>query len=330
MPSSGYFRGYTNIEKMISGFNRNGISWLVHMSGGEPFLFPNFIKFCEKLTQGHYISINTNLSTPNVFDFARKINPSRVKYIHASVHLRQRGNGLEEFIRKVIFLKRHGFKTFASFLMYPEDIIYFERTFRRLKTEGIILFPKLFRGIWRNEGLHPGIKRRMRKFPALRPLLKRTYPAEYSREEKRLIRFLSERSQELAGEDYFDSDCTIDLSKEMNWLDGLPSWRGRPCFTGSRYVRMDPWGKVTRCNTDHTLLGNLFEGEVKLMAGAQPCACPVCSCPYYGERYLADISQPQMNKEDSYEKAVIGVGTKNGSAVNSPVFERRFPCPEEN
>ncbi len=306
MDPSELFQGYTNMDRMIDGFNRNGITWLVHMSGGEPFLFPNFLELCQKLSRNHYMSINTNLSTDNVFEFGRRIDPERVKYIQASVHLRQRGGGLDDFIRRVIFLKSRRFKIFVSYLMYPEDMVGFEKTFQRFIREGIILFPKLYRGVWRNEFLHPGIKRRMRRFSRLRPLLKRTYPQNYSEREKRFIRFFYERSLRLAGDDYFDSDCTSDLSKETKWLDGVPDWRGRLCYAGVRSLRMDPWGKVTRCHSEHRVLGNLFEGEVRPMEEAEPCKSRICYCPYYGERYLVDPSGGEVKTRELPDKGQPG------------------------
>ena len=70
-----------NIEKIVEGFNKTGLTWLVYISGGEPFLQPDFLELCRGLTEKHYISINTNLSTRNIYDFAKHINPEKVTFM---------------------------------------------------------------------------------------------------------------------------------------------------------------------------------------------------------------------------------------------------------
>ena len=62
-------------------------TWLVHMSGGEPFLHPDFIGLCKGLTEKHYVSVNTNLSSRLVDDFCERIDPERVSFVHCSLHI---------------------------------------------------------------------------------------------------------------------------------------------------------------------------------------------------------------------------------------------------
>jgi hypothetical protein len=64
--------------------------WLFHISGGEPFLDNNFVDLCGVITNKHYLSINTNHSTSNVFDFANKIDPNKTLFISSSVHITER------------------------------------------------------------------------------------------------------------------------------------------------------------------------------------------------------------------------------------------------
>lgn len=68
-------------QKVLDGFERTGLTWLVHMSGGEPFYFPHFTELCQGLTEKHSISINTNLSHRDVIHFARAVNPQKVEFI---------------------------------------------------------------------------------------------------------------------------------------------------------------------------------------------------------------------------------------------------------
>lgn len=60
------------------------------MSGGEPFLFPNFVKFCKELAKNHYVNINANFSLPNVKEFAKEIDSNKVIGIYAALHILER------------------------------------------------------------------------------------------------------------------------------------------------------------------------------------------------------------------------------------------------
>ena len=52
------YAGHENIEQIVDFFDKSDRTWLIHMSGGEPFIHPRFIELCSKLTKKHYISIN--------------------------------------------------------------------------------------------------------------------------------------------------------------------------------------------------------------------------------------------------------------------------------
>ena len=71
-------------------FNKIGLNCSIHLAGGEPFLYPDFITLCKLLTKNHYIGMNTNLSTKNIITFADNIEPKKVLYIYASLHIVQK------------------------------------------------------------------------------------------------------------------------------------------------------------------------------------------------------------------------------------------------
>ena len=77
--------GAHSIDSIAEFFNGTSKIWHLHITGGEPFLYPQFADLCKLLTQQHFISINSNLSSPRVNDFAEQINPERVKYIHLAL-----------------------------------------------------------------------------------------------------------------------------------------------------------------------------------------------------------------------------------------------------
>lgn len=51
-------------DEWRAAFDATGKRWLIHITGGEPTVYPDFLELCEALTQRHCISINTNLSQP--------------------------------------------------------------------------------------------------------------------------------------------------------------------------------------------------------------------------------------------------------------------------
>jgi len=53
-------------ELVVRRFEELDRTCLVHMSGGEPFLFPGFVEMCAGLTRRNWISINTNLASPDL------------------------------------------------------------------------------------------------------------------------------------------------------------------------------------------------------------------------------------------------------------------------
>ena len=92
-----------DVQEIVSAFDNSGKIWLVHMSGGEPFLHPDFIGLCKGLTEKHYISVNTNLSSSLVYDFCDHIDPEKVSFVHCSLHIieREKKNLVNDFMEKV-------------------------------------------------------------------------------------------------------------------------------------------------------------------------------------------------------------------------------------
>src|SRR5215470_7504811 len=65
---------YATHAQWADGFDATGKTWLLHITGGEPSIYPGLVDLCEKLTQRHYLSINTNLSHRCFESFADRIN----------------------------------------------------------------------------------------------------------------------------------------------------------------------------------------------------------------------------------------------------------------
>ena len=86
------------------------------ITGGEPFIYPNFIDLMEKLSAIHYpINISTNASG-DLISFVSRIDPERVSL---SVSFQPHFENLKAFLEKVVFLKKNRFGGCINFVAYP-------------------------------------------------------------------------------------------------------------------------------------------------------------------------------------------------------------------
>lgn len=255
-------RTYENIDMddIINGFNNIGPTFLIHISGGEPYLYPHFVELCEGLTEKHIISINTNISTNNIYNFAERINPKRVKFIHCSLHIeeRKRKNLIKDFIDKFHYLRDAGFEIFVTQVLHPSELEIFDRYFDLLKENGIVLNPKNFMGNYRY----------------------RHYPHSYSENERNKIINYIETAKNLE-EGRNDVQQLLDLERELVYGD--LSFRGQLCNAGKNSVTINPNGDVMRCHGIPNKIGNIFEGEIDFLKGPKLCSSKICPCPFFGQ-----------------------------------------------
>ncbi len=150
--------GKYSIDHIVNSFDRTERNWWIFLSGGEPFLYPNFVQLCKKLTKNHYISLNTNCSTSNTVKFANEINPEKIYSINGALHIEQRekkSEAVDRFIEKVLLFQEKGFQFRVEYVMYPplferaeEDIAYLHKC-------GVeIVNIKMFQGRYKNK-LYP-------------------------------------------------------------------------------------------------------------------------------------------------------------------------------
>lgn len=251
-------------KEIVKFFNNTGLTWLIHITGGEPFLYPNFVELCQRLTERHFININTNLSQKNVFDFSQLINSRKVTFINCGLHIiqREKKNLVEDFIKKFHLLRKKRFNLFVSYVMYPSLFQRFEKDFSYFKSKGIIISPKALRGVF----------------------FGKKYPESYSPEEKKIFIKYSKRSEKLdkSRGKSFVGEPIINLSLDREFLHGMPNFQGKVCLAGKRFVRIWSDGTITRCNRKH-ILGNLFEFKLNLLD--KPQRCDTYSCPYFCFKY---------------------------------------------
>ena len=96
------FAGLRDTQAIVDAFDRTGWRWLIYLTGGEPFLMPNFVELCQGLTQKHFVSINTNLAHRDVYRFIETVSPERMRCVHCSLHMaeREKRGLVDDFIKK--------------------------------------------------------------------------------------------------------------------------------------------------------------------------------------------------------------------------------------
>lgn len=225
----------------------------IHLTGGEPLLYPGFVDLCETLTKNYKIGLNTNLSLDTIYHFIARVNRERVNIIHCAVHIMERERierGIKKFARRFLSLKQNGFRVSANYVAHPAIIPRMAEDILKFRQLGIKVVAKVFRGTYKNK----------------------TYPQDYTRPERNgILRF-------------------IHRSSDKMFLESLPNYKGRTCRTGWFFVVVTPEGDVHRCTTyrlrlPKQKLGNLFIGNVKLFERSLNCQLNECLCPYQGMAY---------------------------------------------
>jgi organic radical activating enzyme len=241
-----------------------GWTWLLHLTGGEPSIYPGFSELCARLSQKHYLSMNSNLSQSAFTQFAETVDPKRVTFINAGLHdaEREHRGGFTIFLKNAGSLLDRDFPLFVSIVATPAVLADPERIIHRLRPIGMIPFPKLLQGDFAGK----------------------TYPGAYTAGERHSFRAFARaaRDSNSARMATWLERPSIDLSLDDTLLDGVPSFRGQSCEAGRRFVRLEGDGGVFRCSTD-TRLGNLLDGSLRLRQ--EPAPCDTQYCFYFCRKY---------------------------------------------
>ena len=259
-------RTYASPAAWAHGFDSTDKTWLLHLTGGEPSIYPSFADLCEHLTRKHYLSLNSNLSHRSLDDFAERIDPDRVHFINGSVHYeerRKRGD-LRAFIERVRRLQRRGFNVLVSLLMTPTMCSVFPELRDHFASQGLFLIPKMLTGKYRG----------------------RRYPRAYSNDEKAAFTdYLAEARRRYApvlarmGE-----PPTIDMLSVNPYVYKKGKYRGQMCGSGFNFVGINPDGTVQRCGSGE-YLGNILLETLSL--NESPKRCNTEYCPYFCEKYTS-------------------------------------------
>jgi len=259
-------RTFASAPAWRAAFDATDRVWLLHMTGGEPSLYPNFVELCRCLTERHYISINSNLTHSALEDFAQRIDPSRVSFINAGLHLVEREDrlGNAKFLHHADLLRSKGFPIFVSLVATPMALARFADAVAVLRPIGLFPIPKLLRG----------------------PYEDRTYPNAYSILDKIRFRFHAAEARRCYQSTLarMAEPPSIDMFSDDEYLEGERSFDGIPCDAGYRFVKVYENGDVSRCSS-RTRLGNLLEGTFRPRSGPAP--CDTAHCFYFCRKYAA-------------------------------------------
>ncbi|MDI4657926.1 radical SAM protein [Xanthobacter autotrophicus] len=255
-------------DEWADAFSATGLTWLLHLTGGEPSAYPGFVDLCAALTRRHFISLNSNLTQTSLADFARRIDPARVSVINAGLHPdeRARRRGLEVFNRNLGLLHDAGFSIFVSVVATPQVLAAADEVARLLAVPGLVPVPKLLRGTYRG----------------------RHYPDAYEAGEREVFRAMSRKARSAYGDwrAQRSEPPTIDPFDDDSFLSGTPTFRGKACTAGSRFVRIEPQGDVFRCGSDTALQGNILARTFVPHVGPSPCNSGYC---FYFCRKYTDV-----------------------------------------
>lgn len=254
---------------LASAFDALPPDSLLFITGGEPFLHPDFTGLCHRLSRRHRLSLVSNLSTPSIQNFADTLSPARTGCIRCSLHLaeRERLNLMTDFREKILYLKARGFNACITEVISPATLPRLESLAREFKADGLTIWPILLRGIWNG----------------------RRYPAAYTRSEREQIR---RYARQLPAADTRIFDGYQESTLGLDFLEGAPSFRHQSCRAGMDSIFIQPNGEVYRCPATRTRLGNLFDGSFRRAAAASPCPALVCTCPWVG--YAMAAGRPRI------------------------------------
>ncbi|GEM_PF-1332655 len=226
-------------HEIENAFNKHGKQWIIFLTSlGEPFLYPKFLEIIKILTKNNYITINSNLSHPNVYSLPSYANLDKLIAVHAAYHVIEiEKNDPEQikkndFIKKINFLQNNGINTVVSYVAYPPLLKRIENDFNLLRSKGIKnIMAKPFRGMYQNKN----------------------YPKSYSKKEWALL---------------------IEISNSINevdFLDLADNYKNYLCDAGYRSFFLDQKGDLFRCRSDSQKIGNFFSDEI--LFSNKTCIC---------------------------------------------------------
>lgn len=271
-------RRHASVEQWRDAFRAAGRPWLLHLTGGEPTLHPDFCTLCRALTEDNEISLNTNLSSVSIEEFACTVPADRVRFINASLHpeMRAARGDLDALVRRAHLLQDNGFNIMLTVVLTPDVISRFADLRADLRAFGLEPVPKLLNGAFAGLDWPAAYSAAQRAsivaaYDAARPEIARVRAAaggSLSIDPELDLRFLA--ATPLGGPDGGSADAA------------RSPYSGLDCAAGRDFVSIEPDGSVMRCSP-RTALGNLLAGTLLLLPAPLP--CDTSYCQYFCEKY---------------------------------------------
>jgi MoaA/NifB/PqqE/SkfB family radical SAM enzyme len=219
-----------DIPGLLKALESTGKIFRVTFSGGgEPFLVPNLVEASVALVKKHYLSFNTNLTSPRIRQLAERVDPARV-LIHASFHTREleRKKLLRRYIENFVICRERGFEIYAQEVAHPELLSDVESYRKLLQAEGIVLTFGPFKGEY----------------------MGRSYPDSYTDEEIQIFN-LAKKSAKGAQFNQKGALCNAGYNVAVAGPDGLIN----PCYDirenlGNMFGTIKLRPEVRRCPVD--------------------------------------------------------------------------------
>ena len=120
---NGEFREQTapvHWSEWVRAFNELPGRALIDISGGEPFMYKDFIDVVTNIDERHLLAVTTNLTFP-ITHFIENVSPKKVISVTGSLHLNN-NTWRTTFFERLHALWKAGFTTQCNFVAYPEQL----------------------------------------------------------------------------------------------------------------------------------------------------------------------------------------------------------------
>jgi MoaA/NifB/PqqE/SkfB family radical SAM enzyme len=239
----------------------------VHVTGGEPSVYPGFFDVMEKVSGIHILEFDSNLSwdPKNLID---RIDPVRVERIGLSYQPESVDFG--DFFPKVMEIREAGFIVIIQAVAYPAFLRELEPCAKLACKQNLPFMLAPFSGDYNGK----------------------KYPDSYTDGEKALIGKIRGEKPKIR-RDVPDSPAAENNPPEKAEEDE------RRCRCGEMFASIGTNGDAVRCMVSRTPMGNIIKGNFRLDAGAMPCAIKDCD---FNKRMVLGMEKKWLEKWPLYPR----------------------------
>lgn len=109
---------------------------LLSFTGGEPFLYPDFLFLMEELPKRHLVLITSNLSMP-IEQFLDVAPVEQIIAFMGSLHPLQKNFSMRKFLTRIKMLQEYGILVWVNYVAYPAQIEIIPKIKHLIEGEGI-------------------------------------------------------------------------------------------------------------------------------------------------------------------------------------------------